>query len=69
MMRTTMLFAVGLAGCLLAHAATAADPTYARSLAATCFTCHGTDGRSVDGVEYYRAFQWWRLAAIVEGVK
>jgi aminoglycoside phosphotransferase (APT) family kinase protein len=25
-------------------------------------------GRSVDGVEYYRAFQWWRLAAIVEGV-
>jgi len=27
-----------------------ADPTYARSLAATCFTCHGTDGRSVDGI-------------------
>jgi cytochrome c553 len=50
MMRTTMLFAVGLAGCLLAHAATADDPTYARSLAATCFTCHGTDGRSVEGV-------------------
>jgi aminoglycoside phosphotransferase (APT) family kinase protein len=25
-------------------------------------------GRSTDGVEYYRAFQWWRLAAIVEGV-
>lgn len=25
-------------------------------------------GRSVEGVEYYRAFQWWRLAAIVEGV-
>ena len=25
-------------------------------------------GRSVDGVEYYRAFQWWRLGAIVEGV-
>lgn len=25
-------------------------------------------GHSVDGVEYYRAFQWWRLAAIVEGV-
>lgn len=31
-------------------AAEAANPTYARSLAATCFTCHGTDGRSVDGV-------------------
>lgn len=28
----------------------AANPTYARSLAATCFACHGTDGRSVDGV-------------------
>jgi aminoglycoside phosphotransferase (APT) family kinase protein len=25
-------------------------------------------GHSVEGVEYYRAFQWWRLAAIVEGV-
>jgi aminoglycoside phosphotransferase (APT) family kinase protein len=25
-------------------------------------------GRAVDGIEYYRAFQWWRLAAIVEGV-
>ena len=25
-------------------------------------------GHSVDGIEYYRAFQWWRLAAIVEGV-
>lgn len=30
--------------------AVAADPQYARSLAATCFTCHGTDGRSVNGV-------------------
>lgn len=35
---------------------TAAAPLYAqstntvRSLAATCATCHGTDGRSVDGV-------------------
>ena len=50
MLRTTTLFAVGLAGCLWTHAATAADPTYARSLAATCFTCHGTEGRSVDSV-------------------
>jgi cytochrome c553 len=26
------------------------DPNYARNLAAACFTCHGTDGRSVGGV-------------------
>ncbi len=30
--------------------AAAADAQYARSLAATCFTCHGTDGRSVGSV-------------------
>lgn len=31
-------------------AAHAQDGTYARGLAATCFTCHGTDGRSVGGI-------------------
>ena len=25
-------------------------------------------GRDVSGVDYYRAFSYWRLAAIVEGV-
>ena len=42
--------------CALAIAASQAaqaqgqDPTYARNLAAACFTCHGTEGRSVGGV-------------------
>ena len=43
------------AGCaalllIFALSAHAQQTTYARSLAATCFTCHGTDGHSVGGV-------------------
>jgi cytochrome c553 len=41
------------AGCivaLLSAPALAQDPNAARSLAATCFTCHGSDGRSVGGI-------------------
>ena len=34
----------------LAAPAEAQNPAQARSLAATCFTCHGSDGRSVGGV-------------------
>ena len=39
------LLAAGAAG-----QACAQDPVYARSLAATCTACHGTDGRSVGGI-------------------
>ncbi len=38
--------ALALAAC----AAQAQDPQTARNLAVACFTCHGTDGRSVGGV-------------------
>lgn len=48
------LIRVGCAALLLgagyAGVAAAQDPNYARNLASACFTCHGTDGRSVNGV-------------------
>jgi cytochrome c553 len=31
--------------------AAAEDPHLARNLAATCFTCHGTDGKSAGGID------------------
>lgn len=34
----------------VAAPAQAQDPQSARGLVAACFTCHGTDGRSVDGI-------------------
>ena len=42
--------AVLLLGAGYAGVAAAQDPNYARNLASACFTCHGTDGRSVNGV-------------------
>jgi cytochrome c553 len=39
------LVAAGYAG-----EAAAQDAVYARNLASSCFTCHGTDGNSVGGV-------------------
>lgn len=38
------------AACLLPVPASAQDSGSARSIAANCFTCHGTDGNSVGGV-------------------
>jgi len=48
MLKAATLLAVLIAG--WAQSAAAADAQYARSLAATCFACHGTDGRSVNSV-------------------
>ena len=50
MNRIRTSLAVILAGAGLWQTAAAADADYARNLAATCFTCHGTDGHSVNGI-------------------
>jgi cytochrome c553 len=42
--------ALALAAAGAASQAGAQEAVYARNLAAPCFTCHGTDGRSVGGV-------------------
>jgi cytochrome c553 len=41
---------MGFVLALLAMPAGAQDSKAVRALAATCFTCHGSDGRSVGGV-------------------
>jgi sulfide dehydrogenase cytochrome subunit len=45
-----ILIGAGCVVALLAAPAGAQDANAARNLAATCFTCHGNDGRSVGGV-------------------
>jgi len=45
-----ILIGAGCMAALLNAPAWAQDPNAARSLAATCFTCHGPDGRSVGGI-------------------
>lgn len=45
-----VLIGAGCAFALLLAPAWAQDPNAARGLAATCFTCHGTDGHSVGGI-------------------
>lgn len=46
---TTAACLLGAAG--LAHAAGQPDPNLARNLAATCANCHGTNGKSLGGME------------------
>jgi sulfide dehydrogenase cytochrome subunit len=48
----TAAMAFACAAALLAAGvpARAQSPTQARNLAATCFTCHGNEGRSVGGI-------------------
>lgn len=50
MNKPLLLLTAVLVGGGASLSASAADANYARNLAATCFTCHGTDGRSVNGV-------------------
>ncbi len=45
----TLMAVILVSGGLL-QSAIAADPNYARNIAATCSICHGTDGRSVNSV-------------------
>lgn len=46
----SLVLALFVAGGSVALSAMAADPASTRDLAATCFTCHGTDGHSVGSV-------------------
>jgi cytochrome subunit of sulfide dehydrogenase len=48
--RIVQTLAVCLAAASQAVPAAEQDPTASRNLAASCFTCHGTDGNSVGGV-------------------
>ena len=41
---------LALAAAVAVPVAAQEQAAYARSLAANCFACHGTDGRSVDGI-------------------
>jgi len=49
-MRAPIIGALLAAAAIAPAPAQAQDATQARSLAATCFTCHGNEGRSVGGV-------------------
>ena len=48
---TLRLLPMAVALAALSGTAAAADANLARNLAATCFTCHGNNGKSVGGME------------------
>jgi cytochrome c553 len=49
-LRNSTIVAAAALAAGLATSAHSQDSHYARSLAATCFPCHGTDGHSVGGI-------------------
>lgn len=50
-MKTTIAVAVIVTSLCAPTSSHAADPQLGRNLAATCSNCHGTDGRSVGGID------------------
>lgn len=50
MKKTIMLLVLG-ASCSFSHAQASKDALSARSMAAACFNCHGTDGNAQPGME------------------
>lgn len=50
-MKTTIAVAAIVTSLCTPSSSYAADPQLGRNLAATCANCHGTDGRSVGGID------------------
>jgi len=64
MKRTSVVFAVALLG--LAGGAFAADANYGRNMAAACGSCHGTNGKSVGGMEELAGYPKDKLVKAVQ---
>jgi cytochrome c553 len=66
---TKTLPVVALALSLCTTVALAADPNLGRNLAATCANCHGTDGRSVGGMEALAGMPKGKLLASLKAFR